>query len=500
MTKRQKTASTLFLCLLLAAFIELFTHCASPFSSCLYEFDQQCFYMAAKAWWNGLLPYRDCADVKGPFLYLFYMAGYLLSPTSLTGVFIIQIFWSALLYFVLYRTARLFLGVRQSVLAFGLALLSIYCPYFHDAGSRAEDVMILPLAILVYAVCRYALRGADENGGGQRDLLRLCALNGAAAWVFFFVKYNVCFTNVALAVWLIAEAYKRGLTAKGIAATCLGGLAVLTPFLTYFLVTGTLRNFIDVYISLNRETFSAIVPRLDVARIILDKYGVSLLCTCVWLAGILLLRAPARVKLPLLLLYIPLRVLTLMPFRYYSQIDSIFGIFAAVALIQRFPSLSRRAALAGMVGAIALVLLVSPRHNMRNAMSMLLGDPSHPGNPIERYLEQDPGKKLLILNSLDPGLGTKSHQLPAGPYWFTLNGLPGWCKQEQIELYKNGTADYILVAPILSEYDFEELRADLERYGYRLVMTAGTEQESKRNRILRVLGNMSYFLYKKTGK
>lgn len=497
MTSQRQTVSLLLFCLLLAIVAELFTHCGSPFSCPLYEMDQQCFFMSAKAWWNGLLPYRDCSDVKGPLLYLFYMAGYWITPTSFFGVFLVQIVWSTLVFFVIYKTARLFLGIAPSLLALGLSLLSIYFPYYHDAGSRAEDVMLLPLAVLVYAVCRFALSPRD-HAGCNREFLWLCALNGAVAWIFFFIKYNVCLVSVGVAAWLAVEAFKRGKTAAFLLATCLGGCSVLLPFLAYFLLTGTLGNLIDVYILLNRETFANFVSTMHWPSFFIGKYGMTFITTCLWLAGILFLRAPLRVKLPIGLMFVCTRLVSLGFFFYYAQICSYFGIFLAIALLQRLPALTGKKALAGTVLSVAVVVLVSARTNLANAFAMLRGGETPPQNPIERYLERTPNRNLMIINGLDPGLGTSSHQLPSGPYWFTLNGLPEWCKDCQRDIYRKRDADYILVFHCdPGQYVTKDVERDLERYGYRRVMEVENEAYSSPWRRLRVIMN-SHVLYEKS--
>ena len=65
------------------------------------------FYSCGKAWMNGLTPYVDFADSKGPLLWLIYGVGYLLSPRSYTGVYVVSIFAYAGIFYYNYKTALL---------------------------------------------------------------------------------------------------------------------------------------------------------------------------------------------------------------------------------------------------------------------------------------------------------------------------------------------------------------------------------------------------------
>lgn len=127
--------------------------------------DPMSFFMSAKAWANGLLPYRDTVDYKGPLLYLIYMAGYLISPRSTCGVFLIQSLFMGVTLSLLYRVARLFLhGRRSSLLAVVLALPFFLSPAYHLDG-RAEELALPFLALLMYTSCR-VLKTAFNTGGG----------------------------------------------------------------------------------------------------------------------------------------------------------------------------------------------------------------------------------------------------------------------------------------------------------------------------------------------
>lgn len=59
----------------------------SPEGTMIMMTDPATFYMDGKAWANGLVPYVDFIDVKGPLLMFIYMAGWALSPGGPEGIF-----------------------------------------------------------------------------------------------------------------------------------------------------------------------------------------------------------------------------------------------------------------------------------------------------------------------------------------------------------------------------------------------------------------------------
>ena len=127
----------------LATFVLFFISPDSYFNDLHTRCDSAWFFMCGKAWMNGLTPYVDFADSKGPLLWLIYGLGYLLSHTNYLGVFWISCFWYGLTYFFTYKTADIFLkDTRKSVACTVLMTLAFFNPWFHNE-IRAEDFCLL---------------------------------------------------------------------------------------------------------------------------------------------------------------------------------------------------------------------------------------------------------------------------------------------------------------------------------------------------------------------
>ena len=92
---------------------------ASP-DSYLYDLwlreDSAWFFVNGKAWMNGMEPYVDFADSKGPLLFLIYGIGYLLSPYNYLGIFWLSCIVYTICFFLTYKPARIFIDHRHALL------------------------------------------------------------------------------------------------------------------------------------------------------------------------------------------------------------------------------------------------------------------------------------------------------------------------------------------------------------------------------------------------
>ena len=95
----------IFLLLLAFATTALFFISLDSYFNDLYRrVDSAWFYMCGKAWMNGLTPYVDFTDSKGPLLWFIYGIGYLISRSNYLGVFWISCLWYAGTYFFSFKT------------------------------------------------------------------------------------------------------------------------------------------------------------------------------------------------------------------------------------------------------------------------------------------------------------------------------------------------------------------------------------------------------------
>jgi len=52
--------------------------------------DMHCFLTVGRGWRDGLLPYRDLIDHKGPLIYFLFGLGTVITPGSYHGLFVLE--------------------------------------------------------------------------------------------------------------------------------------------------------------------------------------------------------------------------------------------------------------------------------------------------------------------------------------------------------------------------------------------------------------------------
>ena len=74
------------------AFITLF-FCSknSPFYPYNNWVDEHAFFTVGKAWANGIIPYRDIFEQKGPLLYFIFMIASLIDSSSFLVIFLLEV-------------------------------------------------------------------------------------------------------------------------------------------------------------------------------------------------------------------------------------------------------------------------------------------------------------------------------------------------------------------------------------------------------------------------
>ena len=149
----------------------------SPDSYLMHPYGVRCdsawFFTCGKAWAEGLTPYIDFADSKGPLLWLIYCLGYLLSPTSYHGVFWLSVLAYAIAFAFIWRTSRLFVGKREALLVLCAMPLFLFFITYHNE-VRAEDFCMPAICGGIYFTC-----SAMRPGGVNYQKMRFSL---ASAW------------------------------------------------------------------------------------------------------------------------------------------------------------------------------------------------------------------------------------------------------------------------------------------------------------------------------
>lgn len=205
--------------------------------------DSAWFFMCGKAWMNGMVPYVDFADSKGPLLWLIYGVGYLLSHYDYHGVFWVSVIvYSFTLYF-LFKTAQIFVNNRsQAVLAVLMTSVIIFNPITHF-DTQAEDYCLFYTSLSLWQLCRMLY--AEHT---KRDELMAFWVFGISLAGTLLIKYNItamCCVFPAIGLYYLIREHHQIL--RPLLACASGFFILVLPFLIYFFIQGNFSAFIQEY-------------------------------------------------------------------------------------------------------------------------------------------------------------------------------------------------------------------------------------------------------------
>lgn len=249
----------IFFCFILSFLILLL--CSK--CSFLYPFngwdDFNSFYTIGCGWANGLIPYRDLFEQKGPFLYLIFLLGYLISPGNFVGIFFLEVIFLTVTLYFSSKIVDLFYDKKKYPLARYLILL-LYVLMLTTSvsfveGGSSEEFNLLFTTITVFYLLKY-LKNNDLVNIKYRELI-IC---GLCCGLSLMIKY----TTVGL--WFIMMAYIciRLIKLKKFKEAIFKGLIFILmmfiPFVgfsLYFYMNDSLFDFLNTYFYINVFSYSS---------------------------------------------------------------------------------------------------------------------------------------------------------------------------------------------------------------------------------------------------
>lgn len=191
--KYSEIAYYLFLLVLSAIFVSIFCEVASPFTY-RYVGDSSIFMTMGRMFADGMIPYLEFFDHKGPSLVLLEGLGQAVAPYR-RGVWILEFINLSLCLIILYRIGNLIFDKKKSSILI-LAFLILFSR-IASKGNTSEELSLVPLFLSIYILCKYYFQ---EKKISAKDgfIIGLCfsflfwlRLNNAGAvvavCVFFFV-------------------------------------------------------------------------------------------------------------------------------------------------------------------------------------------------------------------------------------------------------------------------------------------------------------------------
>ena len=437
----------------LAALATLLLFIISPdsYTHDLYaRYDSAWFFMCGKAWMEGLTPYVDFADSKGPLLWLIYGIGYLISPYNYIGVFWLSCLWYSIIFYITYLTARIFLsGRRQAVVCAVLMALAYFNPKFHYE-TRAEDWCMLFMVLSFYLVCRLLYTDTLDQRGRHWVFFIL----GACFGLMVMIKFNVAAMQ---SVFILFAAYHTIRHRQGVIwpalLVLLGIFVACIPFVLYLMYRGCFQAFIQEYFINTFHTTSSkqgfLSQMVYYWKIVFTfpmriPFFLLLVVSCI-LIGFKLEKYKAFPIISTMFIY----NLTIMHayWDYYFSSCAICCFWAVVYILKVLPRYTARikplpAALC-VIAILTAFQIVMARQGKYN-LFWNDGASRASSYTAEYYISQIPHPTIINASSHEEGHGILSKALPGTKYWSKQNDSLEDMDKSHIEGIKSLSSDFII--------------------------------------------------------
>lgn len=214
--------------------------------------DANAFMTVGKAMMQGIVPYRDLFEQKGPFLYLIYGVASLISKTNFIGVYFLELlaFFVSLLY--LKKIIQLFFpNTKHLYLAGILFLFSATGLKAFGHGGSAEEFTLPFMMMSLYSLLHFL----KTESISKKDIF----INGFIAGIVLWTKYSLLgfwfiFEASVFFIHLIKKEIKKALLSN---VLFLSGMCISSlPWIFYFGIHHALPSLFNVYFLTNMTSYA----------------------------------------------------------------------------------------------------------------------------------------------------------------------------------------------------------------------------------------------------
>lgn len=425
-------------------------------------YDSTWYFMCGKAWMNGMIPYVDFADSKGPLLWLLFGGSYLFSPHTFLGVFWLTCLSYTFACFFAYKLAGLYLRDSRKSFLVAACMLVLFLNKMMRNDIHTEDLTLCFIMLSLYTTCRMFYFKGSANVAGFLTGLGLAAtllikFTGAAMIGVFALSVCYALLRRRKPLWLPFGSF------------VLGASLLLLPFLAYFVSQGTLGIFIDEYFVKTLITTRNGNPVENALTLLKSPANIFVLLTT--LPGLFLIAYRHRSERFFPLVAFAIIYLMTLPNAWLNYLMCVvpFSIFTLIVLadgcLHRHRPLWTDFALVflSMVASISSTLYL---HNYRHPD---VGDFFTQDNSLRRQfyfyeylINEVPCPRIVYGPAVPPVNGICSDALPGCKYFARQYGATDAMIEDQYEAVRKRKADFALIA-----IEDKEFAAVAEKAGYR---------------------------------
>ncbi len=452
-----KTA--LLVCVISA--IGIITICSR--SSFIYPYndwyDPNCFFTVGKSMMNGIVPYRDLNEQKGPLLYLAHGFAWLLSHRSFIFIYFLECLSLTIFLYYSYKVMRLYADRKVLLLVPVLGVMTCTTNAFYR-GDSAEEFSLSFTAISLWLFLRNIEKGTCIS---KKEAILIGVYSGCIFWIKFSLLGMYLGRYCVYVVWCIRNKQSKQIweTTKYI---ILGVLIVTAPFLIYFAINNAIFEWLKVYVYDNVFIYITGTLAENMMQGIYNIAGNNAIIYYLCLAGLVFMfigfTGYKRAYLISMLLWeFFLIYVGGQHYFYYSLIMNSFALFGLLFIyriclegaLDRF-SIKNAIYYATVVVCLIVSFVITPNRYFIGVDKELL-----PQYKFAKIIEADKDENTTLLNYmfLDGGFYTICDILPNCRYFCKTNMESQEMIDAQNEYIKNGDIEYIVSRREVNDSKYE---------------------------------------------
>ena len=409
--------------------------------------DTPWFFTCGKALMNGMVPYVEFADSKGPLLWVIYGIAYLISPCDYFGMFILDGIGYIASLLCMFLTVKLF--TKNSTAAFFITLLTIpflIIPSMHYE-TKSEDTSFIFMALSLWQTCKI-LYSDDLT---DKDWYRAFFLWGLCFGGTLMIKYNSSAMIGIFLVFMLIKVYRERrrfwpLFWRAVA----GGAVIVGPLVIYLLCRGAFLAFIDDYFIQTPQTGANLKAGKSYFMQMLGRHDFM------WILGMILASCTSSIFWLKKEKFFPMSVaiwfITLIMYfarGYYIIICGPLMIFVPMTFYFAF----KKHHWTNILCAVALaVILGFVGYNQRKWYTkdyfhgLEMTPRRQRAHAMDDYIASKAYKPLILYYGCsDKAYGMSSEALPACRYWSLQGGYTKQMGDDQQKCVEERRADFIFV-------------------------------------------------------
>lgn len=463
--KKIESKSTYLILFLTAVGAMLLCTKSSPLYPINDWLDANAFFTVGKGMFNGMVPYRDLYDHKGPILYVLHGIAWMISNKDFFGVWILEIIACYFLLLYSYKTICLFCEKRTFILMPLLAAI-IYSSNHMRHGDSVEEFCLPLLAYALYISLKYFLKKEEIKNS---ELIVLGITSACVLWTkYTILGFYIGWFILPAIVQIFQKKWKE--LGRMILMIGIGVMITTIPVLVYFAANHALTDLFTVYFYNNIFVYAGEKAALTevlirtVGNVAYAAHRNRLIFGMIFIGIVWILIKKEYMALLQILFSAGVLVMTVLSAEtvhgYYSLCFSPFGAFGVCAIwnvLEKIGNkvLNRKVSVIciGFLWILAFAGMFGISYTQGYNTYLLAYDKEDiPQYQFAEIINQSENPTVLNYGDLDLGIYTTTGLLPTCRYFCELNIDLEEMRDEQRKIVEQGEVEYVVTRN--AEYDW----------------------------------------------